>query len=73
MEALLWLLALQGVLGAFDIVYHHEMTERLTWRRSAAFELKLHGARNFLYGVLYAGLGWLRWHGLWAWLLGPIV
>jgi len=73
MDTVLWLLALQGVLGAFDIVYHHEITERLTWRRSAAFELKLHGARNFLYGLLYGGLGWFRWQGLWAWLLGLIL
>lgn len=73
MDTVLWLLALQGVLGAFDIVYHHEMTERLTWRRSAAFELKLHGMRNFLYGLLYLGLGWFLWQGLWAWLLGLIL
>ncbi len=73
MDTVFWLLALQGVLGVFDIVYHHEITERLTWRRSAAFELKLHGARNLLYGVLYAGLGWFRWQGLWAWLLGLIL
>ena len=73
MDTVFWLLALQGVLGAFDIVYHHEITERLTWRRSAAFELKLHGARNVLYGLLYVGLGWCRWHGLWAWLLGLIL
>ena len=34
MDTVFWLLALQGVLGVFDIVYHHEITERLTWRRS---------------------------------------
>ena len=31
----LWsLIVVQLALGLFDIVYHHELTERLPWRRS---------------------------------------
>jgi uncharacterized protein (TIGR01777 family) len=63
----LWtLIACQLAMGLFDILYHHELTERLAWRPSQQDELKLHGARNLLYGVLFITLGWFEPHGLWA-------
>jgi hypothetical protein len=69
----LWLLALQGVIGAFDTVYYHEWRARLPARgRLAASELKLHAARDFLYAVLFATLPWLAWHGLWVLLLAGV-
>ena len=67
------LLALQLAMGLFDIVYHHELTERLTWRASAARELKLHALRNALYGVIFLALAWLRLEGAWAWLLMAVM
>lgn len=73
MDALLWLLLFQAPLGAFDIVYHHEITERLTWRPGAARELRLHGLRNGLYVVIFFSFGWLAWQGLLAWLFGLIL
>ncbi len=60
------LLALQLLLGLFDIVYHHEMTERLTWRVTARRELVLHAVRNGLYGAIFFSLAWLQWQGFWA-------
>ena len=43
MTPLLWILiAVQIVMGVFDTFYHHEFTERLAWRVSQRFELKLH-------------------------------
>jgi uncharacterized protein len=64
---LLWvLIALQIVMGAFDTLYHHEMTERLAWRPSQRYELMLHGIRNLLYAALFATLGWFEVHGAWA-------
>jgi uncharacterized protein (TIGR01777 family) len=67
---LLWtLVALQLAMGAFDIVYHHELVERLPWRRSQAHELTLHGVRDGLYAVLFLTLGWFEVHGFWAVLL----
>ena len=64
---LLWsLIAIQIVMGAFDTFYHHEMTERLAWRPSQRYELKLHGVRNMLYAALFLVLGWLEVHGLLA-------
>src|SRR3954468_2925639 len=66
----LWsLVAIQFALGAFDVLYHHELTERLPWRRSQRRELVLHGARNVIYAVLFLGLGWLEPHGVWAMLV----
>src|SRR5690349_16414137 len=63
----LWtLIAVQLVLGAVDIVYHHEMTERLAWRPSQRHELHLHGVRNVIYAALFLLLGFFEPHGVWA-------
>src|SRR3954453_10980190 len=67
MTSLLWILiAIQIAMGVFDTFYHHELTERLAWRPSQRYELKLHGARNLLYALLFLVLGWLEVHGAWA-------
>jgi hypothetical protein len=64
----LWLLGIQGVIGAFDTLYYHEWRARLPARgKQAASELKLHAARDFFYAVLFATLPWVAWQG--AWLL----
>jgi uncharacterized protein (TIGR01777 family) len=66
-SSVLWsLICVQLALGLFDIVYHHEMTERLAWRPSQLHELKLHGARNLAYAVLFLTLGLFELHGFWA-------
>lgn len=63
----LWLLAVQGAIGAFDTLYYHEWRARLPARASIAGpELKLHAARDFLYAVLFGTLPWMAWHGIWA-------
>jgi len=73
-DTVLWLLALQGALGAFDTVYFHEWKARLpAWPAQAAPELKLHASRDFLYAVLFASLPWLAWQGLWAYALVAIL
>lgn len=65
----LQLMAAQAILGAFDTLYHHELTEALAQRSSARLELKIHAIRALLYSVLFIGLaGWV-WHGAWAWVL----
>lgn len=63
MDRVLLLMAVQGAMGAFDTLYHHEVTERLTWRRAAAGELRIHGMRNLLYALLFLALAWSEWHG----------
>lgn len=63
----LWtLIALQIAIGAFDTLFHHELTERLAWRKSQAGELKLHGIRNLFYAVLFVGLGTAQVFGIFA-------
>jgi uncharacterized protein (TIGR01777 family) len=67
MTPLIWtLIAIQIAMGVFDTFYHHEFTERLAWRPSQRFELKLHAVRNMLYALLFLILGWLEVHGLLA-------
>lgn len=62
-----WLLAIQGLIGAFDTFYYHEWKARLPARgRQAASELKLHAGRDFLYAVIFGSLPWLAWHGGWT-------
>ncbi len=74
MTPLLWtLIAIQIVMGVFDTFYHHEFTERLAWRPSQRFELKLHAVRNMLYALLFLVLGWLEVHGLLAVLIVAVL
>lgn len=62
----LQLMAAQGLLGAFDTLYHHEITEALPNRSSARKELSIHALRATLYSVLFIGLSAWAWHGWWA-------
>jgi uncharacterized protein len=62
----LQLMAAQGLLGAFDTLYHHEITEALPNRTSARKELWIHALRATLYSILFIGLSAWAWHGLWA-------
>ena len=67
MTTVLWLLALQGIIGAFDTFYFHEWRARLPALGSqAAPELKLHAWRSFLYAVIFGTLPWVAWQGLWV-------
>lgn len=66
-STLLWsLIFVQMAMGAFDVAWHHELTERLAWRPAQRRELVLHAVRNGLYAVLFAALGWCEPHGAWA-------
>ena len=73
MEILLWFSVIQGLLGAFDMFYHHEFKEKLAWRKTASKELVLHGVRNFLYSMVFVSLGWVAWHGAYAWVFAGIL
>ena len=60
----LWILiSIQIAMGAFDTMYHHEITERLAWRPSQRKELQLHAVRNFFYALIFLTLGWFEVHG----------
>ncbi len=74
MTQVLWLLAVQGVLGAFDTVYYHEWRARLPSLGHAAHaELSLHAGRDFVYALLFAMLPVFEWHGLWSALLALLL
>ena len=69
----LWLLGIQGVIGAFDTIYYHEWRARLPARgKLAASELKLHAARDFFYTVLFATLPCSAWQGTWVLMLAGV-
>jgi uncharacterized protein len=72
MILLFTLIVAQALLGGFDNLWHHEITERLPSKRSAAGELALHAAREFLYAFLFFAFAWYEWHGLWAALIGAV-
>src|SRR5258708_36385110 len=64
---LLWtLIAVQLALGLFDILYHHEMMERLAWRVSQRRELKLHGGGNRAYAGLLLTRGLFELKRFWG-------
>jgi hypothetical protein len=74
MTIALWLLAFQGVIGAFDTLYYHEWRARLPARGAlAAPELKLHAARDVLYAVLFGTLPLLAWQGRWVLVLAGVL
>ncbi len=65
-----WILvSLQILLGAFDTIFHHELTERLAWRQSQRHEVRLHGVRNLFYAVLFFGLAFFTVGGVAAWIV----
>ena len=67
MQVALWLLAIQGVIGAFDTLYYHEWRARLPARgKQSAAELKIHAARDFFYAVIFGSLPFIAWRGAWA-------
>ena len=67
MTVVLSLLAVQGLIGAFDTFYFHEWRARLpAGGAQTAPELRLHAWRSFLYAVIFATLPWVAWHGLWV-------
>jgi uncharacterized protein (TIGR01777 family) len=62
----LQLMAAQGCLGAFDTVYHHELTESLRQKLRAKRELGIHAMRAVIYASLFIGLAYWEWHGWFA-------
>lgn len=74
MVTVLWLLALLGVLGAFDTLYYHEFRGQLPARLPGLRpELKLHALRDFIYVVVFGSLPWLAWQGAWVALFAVLL
>ena len=73
MRTALWLLAVQGAIGAFDTLYYHEWRARLPALPGARPELRLHAARALVYAVLFALLPRVEWRGAWAYVLASLL
>jgi uncharacterized protein len=73
MDRVLLLMTVQGAIGAFDAIFHHEVTERLSWRPGSAAELRVHAIRNFFYFVLFMAFAWAEWHGAWAFAFAAVI
>ena len=74
MNAVLWLLAIQGLVGAFDTFYFHEWRARLpAGGAQTAPELKLHAWRSFLYAVIFGTLPWVAWQGWWVLVMALVL
>lgn len=57
------LLAMQGVLGAWDNFWNHEYKVRLPHRSGARKELLLHAVRGLLYAPVFLVFAWLHFAG----------
>ncbi len=66
---LMVLISLQFFMGGFDSLYHHEFMEKLAWKKSQAYELKLHGSRNIFYAIIFLCFGVITPSGTWAYAL----
>ncbi|HYD99374.1 MAG TPA: TIGR01777 family oxidoreductase [Alphaproteobacteria bacterium] len=73
MSAALILLTLQGLLGAFDNLWNHEIQVGLAGRPGARRELLLHAVRQMLYAVVFVTLGWLAPMGAFAWAFAGLL
>lgn len=73
MDWVLGLLIVQGVLGAIDTVYHHELTIALPRRPSAKQELAIHSIRALLYGVVFAAIANIEFYGAWIFSISVLV
>ena len=73
MDLLLNLLLVQALMGAFDTIYHHELTVALPSQPTARTELRIHALRSLLYGLIFAGLAWFTFGGWWVALLWLVV
>ena len=68
MTTALSLLIVQGILGALDTLYYHELMQHIPARPTGRLELRLHAARDFAYAILFGSLAWMQWQG-WLTLL----
>lgn len=58
------LILIQGVLGALDTLYYHEYRYRLpAYATESRDELRLHGIRDLIYGLLFITLSQVAWGG----------
>lgn len=72
-ELCLMLMSVQILMGAFDTIYHHELTVALPCTPGARKELWIHSVRSLLYGVLFLALALGQWQGWFAALIASVL
>jgi len=72
MTTVLILLIVQGLMGALDTFWHHELGG-LPGRPSARREIALHALREAIYAVVFLSLPWVAWRGAWALVLAGLL
>ncbi len=73
MGTISYVVIFQGILGGFDVLWNHEWKEKLPSKLNAALEQKIHGVSELFYAVVFLGLAWLSWNGIWAYVLFAII
>lgn len=73
LDLMINLMIAQILMGAFDTLYHHEIKVALPQTPGAALELSIHAIRALLYSIVFMGLAWYQWGGVWVWVLVSIV
>ncbi len=73
MNIVIYLLIFQGAIGGYDVLWNHEWKEKLPTKPTAALEQKIHGVRELFYAVMFLGLAWFGWNGMWAWVLSGVI
>lgn len=69
----LFFLVLHGLLGGIDVVINHELKERLPDNPKAKAEVLLHSLREASFAIIFLGLAWLQWNGLWCYLIAGVI
>ena len=68
------ILVAQGLLGAWDTLYFHELVCRLpAHARVVGGELRLHALRDLVYGTLFLSLPFVTWQGILAGALAALI
>jgi hypothetical protein len=73
MTIALLFLVFHGVMGGIDVVINHEFKEHLPEKLSAKKEILLHSYREILFAIIFLGLAWVTWHGIWALVIAGVI
>lgn len=66
MDLPLLFLIVHGLIGGIDVVFNHELKERLPYAAFAKREEALHSLRELFFAILFFALAWYEWRGIFA-------
>ena len=62
-------LLVHGLLAGIDVLLNHELLARLPKRPGSSEEELLHCLRELIFFILFAGIAWFSWNGIFAWII----